>query len=82
MRCVRSMRRGRLFKERGLAAISIADITQRPTPYPTRSPIISHQEGAVRRAACRDVLYVARAASSTPENKLSPATMPAHGRQA
>src|SRR6266436_7127062 len=53
----------RLFKERGLAAISIAEIAAAADAFPSQiTYYFRTKEALFVEAACRDVLYVARAA--------------------
>src|ERR1700719_3689374 len=53
----------RLFKERGLAAVSIADIAATADAFPSQiTYYFRTKEALFVEAACRDVLYVARAA--------------------
>src|SRR5436190_3241969 len=53
----------RLFKERGLAAVSIADIAAAADAFPSQiTYYFRTKEALFVEAACRDVLYVARAA--------------------
>src|SRR5215218_9759488 len=53
----------RLFKERGLTAVSIADIATAADAFPSQiTYYFRTKEALFVEAACRDVLYVARAA--------------------
>jgi len=53
----------RLFKERGLAAVSIADIATAADAFPSQiTYYFRTKEALFVEAACRDMLYVARAA--------------------
>ena len=64
----------RLFKERGLAAVSIADIAATADAFPSQiTYYFRTKEALFVEAACRDVLYVARAAEQHAEQQLSPA---------
>src|ERR1700675_3778141 len=64
----------RLFKERGLAAISIAEIAAAADAFPTQITYsFRTTEALFVEAACRDVLYVARAAEQHAGKQLSPA---------
>ena len=64
----------RLFKERGLAAISIAEIAAAADAFPSQiTYYFRTKEALFVEAACRDVLYVARAAEQHAGKQLSPA---------
>src|SRR3984893_1406333 len=64
----------RLFKERGLAAVSIADIAAAADAFPSQiTYYFRTKEALFVEAACRDVLYVARAAEQHAGQQLSPA---------
>src|SRR5712691_4025401 len=64
----------RLFKERGLAAGSIADIAAAADAFPSQiTYYFRTKEALFVEAACRDVLYVARAAEQHAGKQLSPA---------
>jgi AcrR family transcriptional regulator len=63
----------RLFKERGLAAVSIADIAATADAFPSQiTYYFRTKEALFVEAACRDVLYVARAAEQHAGKQLSP----------
>src|SRR5258705_4569445 len=63
----------RLFKERGLAAVSIADIAAAADAFPSQiTYYFRTKEALFVEAACRDVLYVARAAEQYAGQQLSP----------
>src|ERR1700716_2468224 len=65
---------GRLVKERGLAAVSIADIAATADAFPSQiTYYFRTKEALFVEAACRDVLYVARAAERHAGQQLSPA---------
>jgi len=62
-----------LFKERGLAAVSIADIAAGADAFPSQiTYYFRTKEALFVEAACRDVLYVARAAEEHAGKQLSP----------
>src|SRR5258708_16289907 len=62
-----------LFKERGLAAVSIADIAASADAFPSQiTYYFRTKEALFVEAACRDVLYVARAAEEHAGKQLSP----------
>jgi AcrR family transcriptional regulator len=62
-----------LFKERGLAAVSIADIAAAADAFPSQiTYYFRTKEALFVEAACRDVLYVARAAEQHAGKQLSP----------
>src|SRR3977135_1208868 len=64
----------RLFKERGLAAVSIADIATAADAFPSQiTYYFRTKEARVAEAAGGDVLYVARAAEQHAGKQLSPA---------
>jgi AcrR family transcriptional regulator len=63
----------RLFKERGLTAVSIADIATAADAFPSQiTYYFRTKEALFVEAACRDVLYVARAAEEHAGKQLSP----------
>jgi AcrR family transcriptional regulator len=63
----------RLFKERGLAAVSVADIAAAADAFPSQiTYYFRTKEALFVEAACRDVLYVARAAEQHAGKQLSP----------
>jgi AcrR family transcriptional regulator len=63
----------RLFKERGLAAVSIADIAATADAFPSQiTYYFRTKEALFVEAACRDVLYVARDAEEHAGKQLSP----------
>jgi AcrR family transcriptional regulator len=63
----------RLFKERGLAAVPIADIAATADAFPSQiTYYFRTKEALFVEAACRDVLYVARAAEQNAGQQLSP----------
>src|SRR5580700_1683221 len=63
----------RLFKARGLAAVSIADIATAADAFPSQiTYYFRTKEALFVEAACRDVLYVARAAEEHAGKQLSP----------
>ncbi|SHK47234.1 transcriptional regulator, TetR family [Bradyrhizobium lablabi] len=62
-----------LFKQRGLAAVSIADIAASADAFPSQiTYYFRTKEALFVEAACRDVLYVARAAEEHAGKQLSP----------
>jgi AcrR family transcriptional regulator len=64
----------RLFKARGLAAVSIADIAAAADAFPSQiTYYFRAKEALFVEAACRDVLYVALAAEQHAGKQLSPA---------
>ena len=64
----------RLFKQRGLAAVSIADIAAAADAFPSQiTYYFRTKEALFVEAACRDVLYVGRAAERHAGQQLSPA---------
>jgi AcrR family transcriptional regulator len=63
----------RLFKERGLPAVSIAEIAAVADAFPSQiTYYFRTKEALFVEAACRDVLYVARAAEQNAGKQLSP----------
>ena len=63
----------RLFKERGLAGASIADIAAAADAFPSQiTYYFRTKEALFVEAACRDVLYVARAAEEAALRATSP----------
>ena len=63
----------RLFKQRGLAAVSIADIAAAADAFPSQiTYYFRTKEALFVEAACRDVLYVALAAEQHAGKQLSP----------
>jgi AcrR family transcriptional regulator len=64
----------RLFKAQGLTAVSIADIAAAADAFPSQiTYYFRTKEALFVEAACRDVLYVARAAEQHAGKQLSPA---------
>jgi AcrR family transcriptional regulator len=64
----------RLFRARGLAAVSIADIATAADAFPSQiTYYFRTKEALFVEAACRDVLYVALAAEQHAGQQLSPA---------
>jgi AcrR family transcriptional regulator len=64
----------RLFRERGLTAVSIADIATAADAFPSQiTYYFRTKEALFVEAACRDVLYVGRAAEQHAGKQLSPA---------
>src|SRR5436189_555712 len=64
----------RLFKQRGLSAVSITDIATAADAFPSQiTYYFRTKEALFVEAACRDVLYVARAAEQHAGKQLSPA---------
>ena len=62
-----------LFRERGLAAVSIADIAAAADAFPSQiTYYFRTKEALFVEAACRDVLYVGRAAEQHAGKQLSP----------
>jgi AcrR family transcriptional regulator len=62
-----------LFKERGLAAVSIADIATAADAFPSQiTYYFRTKEALFVEAACRDALYVGRAAEQNAGRQLSP----------
>src|ERR1700746_601782 len=63
----------RLFKERGLSGTSIADIAAAADAFPSQiTYYFRTKEALFVEAACRDVLYVVRAAEQHAGKQLSP----------
>src|SRR3954471_6437557 len=63
----------RLFREKGLAGISIADIAGAADAFPSQiTYYFRTKEALFVEAACRDVLYVGRAAEQHAGKQLSP----------
>jgi len=63
----------RLFRERGLSAVSIADIATAADAFPSQiTYYFGTKEALFVEAACRDVLYVGRAAEQHAGKQLSP----------
>src|SRR3981189_873764 len=63
----------RLFREKGLAAVSIADIAAAADAFPSQiTYYFRTKEALFVEAACRDVLYVGRAAEQHAGKQLSP----------
>ncbi len=63
----------RLFKQRGLTAVSIADIAAAADAFPSQiTYYFRTKEALFVEAACRDVLYVGRAAEQHAGKQLSP----------
>ena len=63
----------RLFRERGLAGVSIADIAEAADAFPSQiTYYFRTKEALFVEAACRDVLYVGRAAEQHAGKQLSP----------
>ena len=73
----------RLFKEQGLAAVSIADIATAADAFPSQiTYYFRTKEALFVEAACRDVLYVARAAEAAcGKTTLAAGLHPRAGRQ-
>ena len=68
----------RLFKERGLAAVSIADIAATADAFPSQiTYYFRTKEALFVEAACRDVLYVPALPSSMRENNSRRRIIPA-----
>src|ERR1700692_3744535 len=64
----------RLFKERGLSGVSIADIAAAADAFPSQiTYYFRTKEALFVEAACRDVLYVGSAAEEHAGKQLSPA---------
>ena len=62
-----------LFKERGVAGVSIAEIAAAADAFPSQiTYYLRTKEALFVEAACRDVLYVARAAEQNAGKQLSP----------
>src|ERR1700735_3789397 len=67
----------RLFKARGLAAVSIADIAAAANAFPSQiTYYFRTKEALFVEAACRDVLYVALAGEPHAGKQLSPEDYP------
>lgn len=63
----------RLFKERGLAGTSISDIAAAADAFPSQiTYYFRTKEALFVEAACRDVLYVARAAEQAASQAITP----------
>jgi len=63
----------RLFRERGLTGVSIADIAEAADAFPSQiTYYFRTKEALFVEAACRDVLYVGRAAEQHAGKQLSP----------
>lgn len=63
----------RLFREKGLAGVSIADIAAAADAFPSQiTYYFRTKEALFVEAACRDVLYVGRAAEQHAGKQLSP----------
>lgn len=63
----------RLFKERGLVGVSISDIAAASDAFPSQiTYYFRTKEALFVEAACRDVLYVGRAAEENAGKQLSP----------
>lgn len=63
----------RLFKERGLADVSIADIAAAADAFPSQITYYFHaKEALFVEAACRDVLYLARGAEEAASGAATP----------
>ncbi|HVV42555.1 MAG TPA: TetR/AcrR family transcriptional regulator C-terminal domain-containing protein [Nitrobacter sp.] len=63
----------RLFKERGLAGVSISEIAAVADAFPSQiTYYFNTKEALFVEAACRDVLYVGRAAEQNAGRQLSP----------
>src|SRR5712672_4433625 len=63
----------RLFRQKGLAGVSIADIAEAADAFPSQiTYYFRTKEALFVEAACRDVLYVARAAERHAGQQLSP----------
>ena len=63
----------RLFREKGPAGVSIADIAEAADAFPSQiTYYFRTKEALFVEAACRDVLYVGRAAEQHAEKQLSP----------
>jgi AcrR family transcriptional regulator len=62
-----------LFKDRGVAGVSVADIAAAADAFPSQiTYYFRTKEALFVEAACRDVLYVARAAEQNAGKQLSP----------
>jgi AcrR family transcriptional regulator len=63
----------RLFRQKGLAGVSIADIAEAADAFPSQiTYYFRTKEALFVEAACRDVLYVGRAAEQHAGKQLSP----------
>src|SRR5438046_8025931 len=63
----------RLFREKGPAGVSIADIAEAADAFPSQiTYYFRTKEALFVEAACRDVLYVGRAAEQHAGKQLSP----------
>ena len=63
----------RLFREKGLSGVSIADIAEAADAFPSQiTYYFRTKEALFVEAACRDVLYVGRAAEQHAGKQLSP----------
>jgi AcrR family transcriptional regulator len=63
-----------LFKERGLSAVSVADIAGAADAFPSQiTYYFRTKEALFVEAACRDVLYAGRTAEQAAANALTPA---------
>src|SRR5712675_770294 len=63
----------RLFREKGLTGVSIADIAAAADAFPSQiTYYFRTKEALFVEAACRDVLYVGRAAEQHAGKQLSP----------
>lgn len=63
----------RLFREKGLAGVSIVDIAEAADAFPSQiTYYFRTKEALFVEAACRDVLYVGRAAEQHAGKQLSP----------
>src|SRR5213596_2764889 len=63
----------RLFREKGLTGVSIADIAEAADAFPSQiTYYFRTKEALFVEAACRDVLYVGRAAEQHAGKQLSP----------
>jgi AcrR family transcriptional regulator len=63
----------RLFREKGLSGVSVADIAEAADAFPSQiTYYFRTKEALFVEAACRDVLYVGRAAEQHAGRQLSP----------
>src|SRR3954447_8313521 len=63
----------RLFREKGLSGVSVADIAETADAFPSQiTYYFRTKEALFVEAACRDVLYVGRAAEQHAGRQLSP----------
>jgi AcrR family transcriptional regulator len=63
----------RLFKERGLSGVSIADIAAAANAFPSQiTYYFRTKEALFVEAACRDVLYLARSAEEAARQAMTP----------